>query len=101
MPSYLWHRGRTASPRKRPASYEHKNKKKGTVRGSARRSTTHTTQTNKFIANSNFFSVSVKIFGDVTALYLMLKFTPMSNIYNVKSTLGYGIVVYLNRFDEL
>ena len=36
MPSYLCHRGRTASPRKRPASYEHKNKKKGTVRGPGR-----------------------------------------------------------------
>lgn len=32
-PSCRWHRGRTASPRKKPASYEHKNKKQGTVRG--------------------------------------------------------------------
>ena len=50
MPSYLWHRGRTASPRKRPVSYEHKNKKRGMVRDSA----ADTTQTNKFISNSSF-----------------------------------------------
>lgn len=56
-PSYLWHRGRTASPREKPVSYEHKNKKQGTVRGSAQRSaakTQHASQTNKFISNSSF-----------------------------------------------
>lgn len=50
-PSYLWHRGRTASPRKRPASYERKSKKKGTVRASAEKMQL-TLQTNKFIWNS-------------------------------------------------
>lgn len=53
VPSCLWHRGRTASPRRRPASYEHKNKKQRTVRGPAVE-TPHTSQTNKFIANSSF-----------------------------------------------
>ncbi len=78
-PSYLWHRGRTASPRKRPASYEHKNRKQGTVRA--------TTQTNKFISNSNFCLRQYFVVVFLKGKLWPCLFTSMTNIYtdNLKS----------------
>lgn len=56
-PSYLWPRGRTASLRRRPVSYEHKSKKQAMDRGSVqRRAASHT---NKIYFRHNFLPPSV------------------------------------------
>lgn len=57
VPSCLWRRGRTASPRKKPVSYERNKRRPGTVScpGTAL-SCRNTSQTNTFILNSNFGS---------------------------------------------
>ena len=56
VPSYPWHRGRTALPRKRPVSYERRNKRKGTDSDAAPKPQTRTNHTNKCIANANILS---------------------------------------------
>lgn len=56
-PSYLWRSARTASLRRRPVSYEHKNKKRATDRASVQRRAAP--QTNKIYFTQASFSGSV------------------------------------------